>query len=146
MKKIIYSTAIAIMGLATITGCTKKSDSTPTYSMKATINGVAFNGTGCYAGSGSGSLLISGGIGASSTTLSYPYIVLSVNTGYTGVGTYVFNSIANIAQVDSAAGSGAIGSYGTITITNTNPLTGTFSFTCSDSTKVTGGSFVAKTN
>lgn len=52
---------------------------------------------------------------------------------------------AKINMGIARVGNNSYGSYGTVTITGfSSVITGTFSFTCTDSTKVTGGSFQAK--
>ena len=148
MKKLLTVLAIAAIGSASLFSC-KKSDSTSTtYSMKATINGVAFNGSSCYGSTSSGALGLSGGTGTSSASMTFPFITFTISS-YTGVGTYTLGTTGttvNVATLDSTAVTAPVALYGSLVVTGTNPLTGTFSFTCADSTKVTGGTFTAKTN
>jgi len=139
MRNIVAPIVIGVLWLVFIIGC-HKGDNSPAYIMKARINDSVFTGNNCYAATNdSGKLSIA-------TTTRLPYIFLTVNKGYAGVGTYTFDGVINFSQIDSVSGWGYISAYGTLSITSTNPLTGTFSFTCQDSTKVTEGSFVAKTD
>ena len=145
MKKLLTLSAIALMGMAVISGCSKSSSSSPSYTMTATIAGKSFNGTNCIASVAGGQLVVDGGA-FTTATATYPYIALSV-ANYTGTVTYSFcGTTLNVAGIDSSASSLPVSQYGTITVTaaSSTVISGTFSFTCSDSTKVTGGTFSAK--
>lgn len=133
--------------------CSKKkndSNTIPT-SLTATINGTAFNGTTCidsFFASTSGILSIGGGSGYDKDTgFAYPYIVMDITDYSGGMGAFYFynGSGGGGGIVTGSYTSGAKSAlYGTITITARTPyLTGTFNFTCLDSTKV-AGSFQGK--
>jgi hypothetical protein len=145
MKKFLSLSAVALMGMALISSCSKSSSSTSSsYSMKATVNGAAFNGTNCIATISGTTLALNGG-SYTTATPTYPYFTIGIEN-YSGVGTYALNgSTSNIAGIDSSASSVLASAYGTVTITSVSPnIVGTFSFTLSDSTKVTSGTFTAK--
>jgi hypothetical protein len=143
MKKNLTILAIAILGLVAFAGC-KKSSSSSNGTMSATIGGKSFTGNDCFFSTVSG--LVIDGFNGSGTTLVYPYFTLAV-TGYTAgsTGTYTIDGFTNIAGIDSSGTNVAVAAYGTITVTSatSSSLKGTFSFTCTDSTKVTLGSFTA---
>ena len=144
MKKLLTYGAIAVYGLAVMTGC-KKSDSSSSsasYTMSATIGGHAFSGAKCIAGINGAQLAIVGGLDGTAAT--FPNITINVQS-YTGLGTYpiqIFSTTYfNTATLDSTLTQAAPAAYGSVIVTGTSPITGTFSFTCTDSTKVTNGSF-----
>jgi len=145
MKKLLTLSAIALMGMALISSCSKSSSSSPSYSMDATIAGKSFSGTNCTATISGASLAVDGGVFTSSPV--YPYLTLGI-FNYTGTGTYAIGGTSvNLGGVDSSASVVLVSQYGTVTITSVSPnIVGTFSFTCSDSTKVSGGTFTAKIN
>ena len=145
MKKNLTILAIAILGLIAFAGCSKKSSS-PSYSMKATINGVSFSAANCVAVSSGGDVVIDGYSGTSSASTSFPIISFSL-TGYNKTtGTFNLDRTTNFAAIDSSISAVAFSNHGTLTITtaNSSVISGTFSFTCDDSTKVASGSFTAK--
>lgn len=150
MKKTLSFIIISAIGFAAITGCTKSSSSSSstttttgsTYFMKATINGVPFSTN--YAGASTAGVDI---VGVNISGI-LPSIVIYL-PGF-AVNTYHVNdssiTLANSAVLDSSTYQMPISHYGTVIITTSNSsiISGTFSFTCADSTKVTNGSFTAK--
>ena len=149
MKKTITLLAFVSCGMITMFSC-KKSDnpSTPaTGSMTATINGAAYNGTKCVLELDDSSLSITGGT-ADGLFIDAPLVFLGV-TNYAGVGTYTIDGVKNIASIDSTGSDSTFTKdavYGTVNITATTPhITGTFSFTTRDSTKVANGNFTSIT-
>lgn len=161
MKKLTIACAVGAIALFTISGCKKKTDSTPVAtSMTATINGVAFSGSTSLFAINNGDLEVDGGNLNTQNNVSVqlldPYIRLKIANYIAGTtGTYSFNtasgSYTGSAEIDSNSVSidGIImGTTGTITITSSTSsvISGTFSFNCADSTKVTNGAFTAKLN
>lgn len=146
MKLNITLIALALGGSATFFSCKKSSSSTPVYTMTATVNGVAFNATNCYADTSGGNFNIYGGNFAGKYP-DYPFILLSLSLGnYTGAGTYALGTTwMAMGWVDSSNAVQPASIRGTVDITAVSPeVTGTFSFVCGDSTTVTNGSFKAK--
>jgi hypothetical protein len=144
MKKTLTIAAMAVLGLAAFTGCSKSSSS-PSNTMTATINGASYSGT-CTAAINNGNLEIASGTGG--TSLIYPSLVIGTSN-YTGTGTYTQSSSNTLVfGIDSSSSLVLVSSTGTITITSASStsISGTFSYTCTDSTKVTNGSFTAKVN
>ncbi len=145
MKKIFTIAAIAFMGLALFSGCTK-SDSTPSYSMKASIGGASFSTSNCFAAS-TGTFVEIEGLGGTLTAPTYPYVTLWLLNYAKTTGTFAIDSTmaTNYAQIVTGATSFKIAKSGSITITSVSPnIVGTFSFTAIDGTAVTGGTFTAK--
>lgn len=162
MKTAIRFVLVAAILFAGFSAC-HKSSNPPPYFMTATINGSPFSVSNCVATLDSNTLgyvsvVINGAnytSGSGGSVLIAPYITLSISN-LTGVGTYIMADTlippadtlyyTVTGQVDSANGlAHSISSrYGTITITQLSPnLVGTFSFTGTDSGKVTNGSFTA---
>ena len=118
--------------------------------MTATLGSTSFNGNNCVFGISGGALSIWGFTGSGVTPV-LPYIELSIlnyTAGATGTYTISDTSVNVIAAIDSAGAGGAAAAYGTITITSASAsaVSGTFSFTTDDSTKVSNGKFTAKLN
>lgn len=148
MKKAVF---LAVLIAACFFGsCSKKdSHSNPIntypvdpvdYVMNDTINGVMFNSVHCIASISNNVLSIS----AENSLTDTGFVIMEMNIpGYSGIGTYTISPSSGItANIDSAVGGMIFALYGTISVTATSPLiTGTFSFTCKDSTKVTSGHF-----
>jgi len=150
MNKKLVSIAIFATCISALISCSKKSSSpavvtpvtTSPYFMKATINGSSFNAYTIETDTASGLRVT---LGYESQTSAFPYINLSITA--TAIGTYSIDGFDALAQIDSSASSGAVNaSYGSITISaiNDTAVTGTFYFTCTDSTRVTNGTFYAK--
>ena len=139
MKKILSFAAIAMFGFAAFTSCTKKSTS-PGYTMGATINGHSYSSN---AVSGKNGTILSVWGYTSATAISYPNISI-VLANYAAAGTYSLDGIFTAVTIDSSSTSAVTSSYGTVVITSTSPLKGTFSATMTDSTKITNGSFTAQ--
>jgi hypothetical protein len=148
MKKIFTYLAIAIIGLASLASCSKKSDSTPAYSMKATIGTTAVSETSCIAIVNGSALSVTGFTGSSTTP---PYFNLTIQN-FSGAGTYTLDSTAIVPVVtciyypDAIVTNTKVAKSGTITVTSSSStsVSGTFSFLCSDGTSISGGSFTAK--
>ncbi len=144
MKKLFIYVALLVSGAAAITGCTKKSDSsTPTYSMKATVGSGAFNGSSCIAVLSGTNLSVVGGPFVNGVA-SYPNVSITI-LNYTGTGTYTIQlgstTNLNTASYYTSMTQAAPAAYGSVTVNATSPMTGTFNFTLTDSTKITNGTF-----
>jgi len=144
MKKILTFAAIAAISFSAFTGC-KKSSSSSSYFVKATVNGTPLSLNYGYGIVNSGIVDIFG-FNGSGTSVTFPEITL-VSTN-SAAGTYTIDGMTVMAAIDSSATSAIGAAYGTLTITTSTAsvMTGTFSFTCTDSTKVTNGSFTVKVN
>jgi len=151
MKKLFIFSAFAVIGITVISSCKKSISSSlssgPNAHMSATINGASFSGSFCYDTLESGLMEIYGYKYNGGTTTPYPLLGIVIGV-YTGVGTYslgfVGSALNNYGYIDSSVAATPACQYGTVTITSVSPnLVGTFSFTCPDSTKVTGGTFTA---
>ena len=143
MSKIFALAVVIITGLAVFSGC-KKSSST-SYVMYALVNGKAFNAKNCFATAKTSGLNIYGNLSdTSSVNPAFPYIVISISN-YTGAGTYYIGSSGNAgAAIDSSSNNKVLGYYGTVVIGSISPnISGSFTFTTYDSTKVINGSFTA---
>ncbi len=92
MKKVLSIVVIAMIGLFVFTGCTKKSSSSPSYTMKATVGSTAFSVTNCLANINS-TLLSVYGYGGSGTTATFPNITLQMSN-YTTTGTFTIDTTA----------------------------------------------------
>ena len=146
MRKILTLAAIAIMGIAVFSGCSKKSSS-PSYGMKATIGSTAYNAPYCLASSTSGVLVIDG-LGGSATAPTPPYVTIVIPSWTSAAGTFNLDSTmtANYAEYilsDTVARISKTGSVIITSVTSTS-IAGTFSFSCTDGTAVSSGSFTAK--
>ena len=137
---------IGILSIVAATGCKKTNDAPPGYFMSAKIDTATFDVGVCTAAIGNSSFAMLASNGSAYGSSLYPQIAINVYSGYTGPGKYVLDSNSYYAKAVRSSVSFAPVAYGTVNITVAKPLTGTFSFTCRDSTKVTNGSFSAKTN
>ena len=144
MKK-AFLLVIGLLGVAAV-GCKKANDAPPGYFMSANIGASSFDVGTCAVSIGNSSFAMLATSGTSHGSNLYPEIGINVYSGYTGPGRYALDSNSYYAKADSNSVSFMGVAYGTVTITGSDPFTGTFSFTCKDSTKVTNGSFIAKTN
>jgi hypothetical protein len=160
-KNLNLVTAIAIIGLAAFSGCTKSSSLSNT--MTATISSASFSktcgfnidsaGAGLNTGAGL-NILGSDNIYGLWGNANYPSINLFIvnytvgqtgtfnitTSNITGTGTTAFiDSISTIGGLYASA----IAQTGSIIITSasSSQIVGTFSFTCTDGTTVTNGSF-----
>jgi hypothetical protein len=114
--------------------------------MKASIGGTSFNASNCISVS-SGTFVEIEGMGGTATAPTYPYVALWLNNYTKTTGTFTIDStmLTNYAEVVYSLTSVKLAKSGTITITSTSPsIVGTFSFTATDGTAVTGGTFTAK--
>jgi hypothetical protein len=146
MKKNVTLLSIALLGMVAFFSCKKSDNNNNNHAMTATINSAAFKSPLCYAAISDSVMTITAS--SNSSTLAFPNISLVISN-FSGAGTYTIGSInggtfTTSAVIDSTDTSGIQSIYGTISITATSPnVVGTFSFTCSDSTKVTSGAFNA---
>lgn len=152
MKRILTAIFLMIAGTAIFSGC-KKSDSSPSYKMTATLASTAFNNTSFSsdsstftAGSGSGwvCLISSGGISTTGVGIKlYLYT-------YNGVGTYSLDGSGSNYQVGTVSYDGNVSGSITITSVSSTAVSGTFYFTGESNNSpittvtVSNGSFTAK--
>ena len=141
----MFST-ITLVGFAAFTGCKKSDNASNSGNMSESINGSKVSSP-CYSVSNSSISTIEGftasGTSASNVTITYPFIQLGFLSALS-TGTFNIDGFTVTAGIDSSAGNVIYASSGTITITSITPHTvGTFSFTCSDGTTVTGGTFTS---
>lgn len=143
MRKILVLAAAALI---TFSGCSKK-DSSPSYSMKATIGASTFSTSRCVAVAAGGALTIDAWTGTT-TSAAPPQITIAITTWNGGTGTITFDSLLttgyeeylpNMATV-STSKTGSVN----ITSVSSKTISGTFSFTCDDGTVVSNGSFTAQ--
>ena len=150
MNKLLLSIAVCCIALSVFSACNKVADAInktksltdSTGIMTATVGGVAFKSIYVKA-TKTGSML---SIYGSTTFSGGPTIDLTINQYATAVMTTSFN-IGDSTGINGSAGYLNTGTsenaaHGTISITSVSPiLSGTFSFTDIDSTKITGGTF-----
>ena len=152
MKNKIRFIVLAALAAATVIGaasCSKSSSSSASpYTMTATKGGTTatFSGSSSVYAVISGPLLEVEGIttGGGDTT---GYIFQLGN--YTGAGTYALDGTVNVGEYLTKTPSSAsvlFAAHGTFTVgsVSTTSITGTFSFSATDSSKVTNGTFTAK--
>ena len=146
MKKLFSIAAIVMIGALAFTSCKKSDNSSSNGTLTATAGTTSINSSYCAA-SLLGTNLGIGSVNLSSGTLAYPYITLQIGN-FTTAGTYTMDGVTTGAGyiVGSNASDIKTAAYGTIVVTSVSStqVSGTFSFTCTDSTKVTNGSFTAK--
>jgi hypothetical protein len=148
MKRFLTLATTLVLGISIFifTGC-GGSGGTVVYpnSMTATIAGVlAFSASGSYIDA----TKTNGTLNITATTTSGSRITMTVPGYAATAGTLAINNIGVPvgATYDSLSGGTALlASSGTVTFVTVSPyLEGTFSFVCSDSTKVTAGTFKIK--
>jgi hypothetical protein len=137
-----------ILSIFLIFPACKKADNPPkplVVGIKATINGLTFTGSNCTSEMLIKSLFIVGGNFTDSSNTNLPNITLIINTnGLVSTGAFPIDENSYKALIDSTPYLQLAAVEGTINIISASPdIVGTFSFTCSDSTKVTNGSFIA---
>ncbi len=146
MKKLLTLPAIALLCLATTTGCKKNnsnSNAATTYSMTATAGGTAFSTSDCLESSNFTSYFFTGqATGGRSITIG-------IASNNLTTGSYTLDSITtgHFAEYFISSGNYKMSKSGTVTITSIVAgvsIAGTFNFTCTDGTTVTGGKFTAK--
>ncbi|MFI5195633.1 MAG: hypothetical protein ACHQD8_00960 [Chitinophagales bacterium] len=148
MKRFLTIAAALMTGIATLTftGCgTNNTIAVYPNAMTATIKGVlAFSASGSNISvtKTNGTLIIF------ATATSKSKITITIPQFSATPGTMAINNIGlpACATYDSLGhGTALLASTGTITFTTVSPyLEGTFSFVCSDSTKITEGTFKTK--
>jgi hypothetical protein len=146
MKRFLTIASALFIGIATLSSC-GANNGTIVYpnSLTATVGGViSFTSSGRYISA----TKTNNTLNISAITTGNSTIAFTVPSFSNTVGALSINSIGLPAgaSFDSLAGSAAlIASTGTITFTSVSPyLEGTFSFVCSDSTKISGGTFKIK--
>ena len=148
MKRLLTIAATLLTGIIifTFTSCGNHTG-TVVYpnSMTATIKGVlAFSASGSYIGA----TKTNGTLNISATTTSKAKITMTIPVFSPAGGTLAINYIglpAGATYDSLGNGSALLASTGTVTFTAVTPyLEGTFSFVCSDSTKITSGVFKIK--
>ncbi len=142
MKNIITCTLLFAFTLIAGIGCKKGSDSG--YRMTANINGATTFNTACRAQQ-TGTQLHITGQNQTTTTDDFPVIGLYISN-YTGPGTYVLNTttdpnLMNTGIYDASLSVANPSINGSIVITSTIPLKGTFSFNSSTGASITSGNF-----
>ncbi len=142
MKSILKLAFAGILAVASLNSCSKKSSTTSSRHMDATVNGGGFHVVNCTATQNGTQLQITG-LQPNVAVDGMPNISMNI-VNYTGAGTYTIASGGTSANYLGSMVSSSIAVSGTINITAVNPITGTFSFTCNDGTKVTNGNFVAQ--
>jgi hypothetical protein len=142
-KHLLLLSALVLCTIGLFTAC-KKSSSSPSSSFSATMNGTTISGVSQFNLSDTLFALI-GAKSLSGTSPSYPYFSFNINN-FKGKGTYNLDSTLNVSlAVDSTTTNIIYGVYGSVVITasSSSSVSGTFSFTCADSTKITSGAFTA---
>ena len=149
----IFFVAVFIIAATIFTGCTPStSSSSSSYVMKATISGsTPMNGSICLAA------LVSSTLGITGSTVTGgiagpPQINLSIGSWSGTTGTFPLTNVSsatsgNFGQYISTTGVLAkVSSAGNLIITSvtSTQIKGTFSFTCTDGTVVSAGSFTAQ--
>lgn len=146
MRKLILIAATTIVGFGAMTSCTKKSDS-PSYSMKATVGTTAFTTSHCIATASAGSLTIVGWSGTSTVAAApmMDIVITSWNgtTGTTNFDTTISTGYEQYVQTSTATLQARTGTVN-ITSVSTSAISGTFSFTATDGTSISGGTFTAQ--
>lgn len=151
MKKIVLNFCTYFLLVLSFIGCNKKekdpqptqpSGTTYTFQISASINGTAYSQSYCYYREKLSFLTINND---SVTVNTYPHIGIQVINSF-DTGAYDLSGAGAYGLVDLNAQTTLSDAYGTLNvITRTDSvIVGTFSFTCTDSTKVTNGSFTGK--
>jgi len=139
--------AIAAILIVDLDSCKKPSDQLQ-LSVRATINGTPFFGSNCVSTLLGTALFITGGNFSDSTgvPITLPTIGLIIDTHHPpATGTFVIDTVQYKASLDSTTYVYLQAVSGSISLTSISPqITGSFYFTCSDSTKIINGTFTAK--
>ncbi len=147
MKKFLLIAATTMIAFGGTTGCKKDSSTSPSYSMKATVGSSSFNTSHCIASAANGGLIITGWTG-SSTTATAPMMVIAITSWNQGTGTVNFDASMSNGYEEYVASTTttSLAQTGTVNITSvaSNAISGTFSFTATDGTVVSGGTFTAQ--
>ena len=115
--------------------------------MSATVAGAPYTSALCIAYTSGNNVEIEAETTTAGATLTYPYISLWLNRTSLTTGTFSLDStqLNNYAEYITSVSTFKLAKSGSITITSISPdVVGTFSFTCTDSTVVTNGKFVAE--
>lgn len=154
MKNQITFFLAAVLGcLVLFSSCTKKSDSSPSYTMKATVGSSAFSASNCWAitaSSGGTSITTIYGSNGSSGSLVYPNMALYIVNWNGNTGSFTLDSTMSTAYAEyinsSTLTDYSLSKSGTINITavSSTSITGNFNFVGNDGKNITGGTFTAK--
>ena len=141
---------VAMIALSALSGCTRSSTPSPSYSMTATVGSISFHATNVYAvyTASTGSLAIT----ANNTSSTYPSFS-TVAYNYTAPATYTIDNgagstnrqVSGTYAPDATLADAKVAQTGTLTISSVSSttVTGSFSFTCVDGTPMSG-TFTAK--
>ena len=149
MRKFTTTLMLAALSVLFVTtGCTKKKDDAPAYTMTSKLGANSFTTSNCYATSSAGTLMVVGTNGTN-TSATYPIIQLFIpewngNTGNFAIDTS--SAVAPYAQYVISASDYDIAVSGSINITSvtTTTISGNFSFVGLGGTNYSGGNFTAK--
>ncbi len=147
MKNIFTFAALALISFTALTSCTKSATTTG-YSMNVNIGGAAtaFNNSLISVSNNSVTGAKTYIIEGLNNEKNYPYVYLYVpskDTGTFAIGNYSMATHA-IYAVDTLTIKQSVTGYVRIDTSSTF-VSGTYSFTCADGTKLTSGSFHSKT-
>lgn len=146
MKINITLFAVIIFTFSVFTSCNKGTGGS-TYSMGAMVGSTPYAAANCTARPVGTSLVIEG-LDNSSNIPVAPYIIIVIPNWHDGIDSFQLDSTQrnNFAQYYSAPGTYKISENGVVVINsiNSEKISGLFQFMCTDSTQVTGGTFVAK--
>jgi hypothetical protein len=153
MRQFTLIAVFSLFSISMFTGCFPTASSVaPSYGMTATIGSTHLNATVVNAYSTMNILAITGS-SVNGSAAGRPQINITVPNWNGAAGTFTlmpgmggtFNGpFAEYIPTDSSYA--LLSQHGTVVVNSvsTSTITGTFSFTCTDSTAVTAGSFIAK--
>jgi hypothetical protein len=148
MKKHLTFVAIAFLGISTLYSCTKSSSSSSSpYVMSVSKNGTTVSASGktaVYAVVAGTDLQIYGETISGKDTSGFVFNIVD----YAGAGTYSLSDSTDLAEYVSTNGTTAsiiMAQSGTVVVKSatSSVVTGTFSFTGTDGTQFTNGTFNA---
>jgi hypothetical protein len=146
MKINITLFAVIIFTLAVFTGCNKGGTGS-TYYMNATIGTTPYVAANCIARPSGDALLIQG-LGNASTIPVAPYISIVIANWHDAIDSFKLDSTqrGNFIQYFTTSSQYKISQSGVLVINevNSEKISGLFQFMSTDSTQVTGGTFIAK--
>ncbi|MCW3122133.1 MAG: hypothetical protein JWQ38_1625 [Flavipsychrobacter sp.] len=145
MKKMSALLVVVMAFLLIFSGC-KKKETKPSYYIRATVGTTDYDVSECIALSSGNTTIIKGANATATSTYSYIGLSLQKTSLLPGDTIRFVKSPASFANVYYTSGSSSVSHTGTVIITEMtgNSLSGTFIFTCTDGTTVTGGIFNAE--
>ena len=148
MKKVLGIIAVVVLSTGIFVSCSKsKSSSSANGSLKATAGGVSVSSNYCFTAESDSTLAIDG-FNLNSTASVFPYITVQIDQWNGAAGTFAFDSTSNngIGYYFASASVTKTANHGSVTITSVSAtdVNGTFTFTCTDGTVISGGTFDAK--